>query len=173
MSAPKKIGAAGAACSVMVIIGIVMSSGSVRTSERGLELIGNAESCRMEPYRCPANIWTDGIGNTYGVKPGVRKTQEQVAADWSRNIREAERCVNQYAGGAKLQQGPFDAAVSATFNMGCPTMQKSTMFWLFRQGRIADACQQFPRWVYSKGQKLPGLVTRRAAEQRLCLEGAK
>lgn len=165
----KKAGAAGAACSVMVIIGIVMSSGSVRTSERGLDLIGNAESCRLEPYRCPANIWTDGVGNTHGVKPGVRKTQEQVAADWARNIREAEQCVNQYAGGAKLKQGPFDAAVSISFNAGCPAMQKSTMFLKFRQGKITEACDQFPRWVYGGGKKLPGLVVRREKEKALCL----
>ena len=53
-----------------------------------------------------------------------------------KNIPAAERCVINYAAGDKLQQGAFDAAVSITFNAGCATMQKSTMFRLFRQGKL-------------------------------------
>ncbi|MCW7609115.1 lysozyme [Serratia bockelmannii] len=169
MSAIKKTGAAGTVCSVMVIIGLVLSSGEVKTSQAGLELIGNAEGCRRDPYKCPADVWTDGIGNTHGVNPSVRKTEQQIAADWQKNILTAERCVTNYAAGDKLQQGAFDAAVSITFNAGCETMQKSTMFRLFRQGDVAAACEQFPRWVYAGGVKLNGLVIRRDKERALCL----
>ncbi|HAU5712403.1 lysozyme [Serratia marcescens] len=168
MSNMKK-GAAGAACSVMVIIGLVLSSGEVKTSRTGLELIGNAEGCLREPYKCPADVWTDGIGNTHGVKQGVRKSDQQIAADWQKNILAAEHCVNRYAAGDNLPQGAFDAAVSITFNAGCATMQKSTMFRLFRQGETVAACDQFPRWVYAGGVKLNGLVNRRDKERALCL----
>lgn len=169
MSVIKKTGAAGAVCSVMVIIGLVLSSGEVKTSQAGIELIGNAEGCRRDPYKCPADVWTDGVGNTHGVKPGVRKTDQQIAADWKKNILAAEQCVTRFAAGDKLRQGAFDAAVSITFNVGCPAMQKSTMFWMFRQGRITDGCNQFPRWVHADGKVLPGLVTRRNKEKELCL----
>ncbi len=168
MSNVKK-GAAGAVCSVMVIIGLVLSSGEVKTSQAGLELIGNAEGCRRDPYKCPADVWTDGVGNTHGVKPGVRKTDQQIAKDWTGNIQVAERCVIRYANGDKLSQGAFDAATSITFNAGCAAMQKSTMFRLFRQGETAAACDQFPRWVYAGGVKLNGLVSRRDKERTLCL----
>lgn len=168
MSNLKKV-AGGTICSVMVIIGLVLSNGNVKTSQDGLELIGNAEGCRRDPYKCPADVWTDGIGNTHGVT-GVRKSDEQIAADWERNILEAEQCVTRYAAGGRLSQGAFDSAVSITFNAGCPTMQKSTMFRLFRQGQAAAACEQFPRWVYANGKKLPGLVIRRDKERALCLE---
>ncbi|MGP3209106.1 lysozyme [Serratia marcescens] len=170
MSKLNKTGAAGAICSVAVIIGLVLSSGEVKTSRAGLELIGNAEGCRRDPYKCPADVWTDGIGNTHGAKQGVRKTDQQIAADWQKNILAAERCVTNYAAGDKLQQGAFDAAVSITFNAGCATMQKSTMFRLFRQGETVAACEQFPRWVYASGVKLNGLVIRRDNERALCLE---
>ncbi len=169
MSISKKSGAAGAVCSVMVIIGLVLSSGEVKTSRTGLELIGNAEGCLREPYKCPADVWTDGIGNTHGVKQGVRKSDQQIAADWQKNILAAEHCVNRYAAGDNLPQGAFDAAVSITFNAGCATMQKSTMFRLFRQGETVAACDQFPRWVYAGGVKLNGLVSRRDKERALCL----
>ncbi|TXE27089.1 lysozyme [Serratia ureilytica] len=169
MNKLNKAGAAGGVCAVMVIIGIVLSGGEVKTSRAGLELIGNAEGCRRDPYKCPADVWTDGIGNTHGVNPGVRKTDQQIAADWKKNILAAEKCVNIYAYGDNLSQGAFDAAVSITFNAGCSTMQKSTMFRLFRQGETVAACEQFPRWVYAGGVKLPGLVNRRDKERALCL----
>ncbi|WJV61372.1 lysozyme [Pectobacteriaceae bacterium C52] len=161
--------AAAVICSVSVIIGIVMDNGQVRTNKAGLELIGNAESCRRDPYVCPAGILTDGIGNTHGVVNGTRKTDAQIAADWQKNILDAESCVDRYANGKKLPTGAFSAAVSIAFNAGCPTMQKSTMFQLFRAGNIHAACEQFPRWVYGGGKKLPGLVVRRDKERALCL----
>ena len=169
----KKAGAAGAVCSVGAIIAIVLGSGNVRTNDRGLELIGNAESCRRDPYVCPAGIKTDGIGNTHNVKPGTRKTDQQIAADWEKNILSAESCVNGFGNGKKLSDNTFSAVTSITFNAGCGSMQKSTLFQLLRSGQISEACNQFPRWVYGGGKKLPGLVTRRDAEKQLCLDGLK
>lgn len=168
MSALKRV-TTGTACAVSAIIAIVVSSGTVRTSEKGLELIGNAESCRRDPYVCPAGVLTDGIGNTHGVKQGVRKSDEQIAADWEKNILQAESCVNKYGNGNKLNQGQFDAVTSITFNAGCSQMQKSTMYRMLREGKFTEACYQFPRWTYGGGKQLPGLVVRREKEKALCL----
>lgn len=161
----------GVVCSVAAVIAIVLSSGHVRTNQRGLELIGNAESCRRDPYVCPAGVLTDGIGNTHGVKAGTRKTDAQIAAEWEKNILAAEKCVNSYAAGTKLSDNTFSAVTSITFNLGCGAMQKSTLFWMLRQGETEKACQQFSRWVYADGVQLPGLVTRRSKEKALCLDG--
>lgn len=171
MQNKQKAGAAGAVCSVGAIIALVLGMGNVRTNERGLELIGNAESCRRDPYVCPAGVITDGIGNTHGVKPGVRKTDEQIAKDWQANILEAEKCVNAYGNGKLLSDNTFSAVTSITFNCGCATMRASTLFKKLQQGEIKQACEQFPRWVYGGGKVLPGLVTRRNAEKQLCLDG--
>lgn len=168
MSALKRV-TTGTACAVSAIIAIVVSNGTVRTSEKGLELIGNAESCRRDPYVCPAGVLTDGIGNTHGVKQGARKSDEQIAADWEKNILQAESCVNKYGNGNKLSQGQFDAVTSITFNAGCPQMQKSTMYRMLREGKFTEACYQFPRWTYGGGKQLPGLVIRREKEKALCL----
>ncbi|PSH36676.1 glycoside hydrolase [Yersinia pseudotuberculosis] len=168
MAALKRV-ATGTACAVSAIIAIVVSNGTVRTSEKGLELIGNAESCRRDPYVCPAGVLTDGVGNTHGVKQGIRKSDEQIAADWEKNILEAERCVNKFGNGNKLNQGQFDAVTSITFNAGCAQMQKSTMYRMLREGKFTEACYQFPRWTYGGGKQLPGLVVRREKEKALCL----
>ncbi|MCM7880591.1 lysozyme [Enterobacter asburiae] len=171
----KKSGAAGIVCSVGTIIAIVMNAGHVRTNERGLELIGNAESCRRDPYVCPAGVLTDGMGNTHGVKLGTVKSDQQIAVEWEKNILDAESCVNRYANGKNLSDNTFSAVTSITFNVGCPTMKQSTMFALFREHKSAwpSACNQFPRWVYAGKTILPGLVKRRDAEKQLCLDGLK
>ncbi len=171
----KKAGAAGIVCSVAAIIAIVLGNGHVRTNERGLELIGNAESCRREPYICPAGVLTDGMGNTHGVNPGTVKNDQQIAAEWEKNILDAESCVNRYANGRNLSDDTFSAVVSVSFRAGCGNMRKSTMFSLFREGPVAykSACNQFSRWVYGGGRVLPGLVTRAGKEKALCLDGLK
>ncbi|BBV88105.1 lysozyme [Enterobacter kobei] len=169
----KKAGAAGIVCSVAAIIAIVLGNGHVRTNERGLELIGNAESCRRDPYVCPAGVLTDGMGNTHGVKPGTVKNDQQIAAEWEKNILDAESCVNRYANGRNLSDDTFSAVVSVTFRAGCGNMRSSTMFSLFRKGDLKAACYQFPRWVYGGGRVQPGLVTRAGKEEALCLGGLK
>jgi len=156
-------GAAGIVCSVGMIITMVLNAGHVRTNERGLRLIGNAESCRRDPYLCPAGVLTDGIGNTHNVSAGVQKTDAQIAADWEKNILAAERCVNAWAAGKRLSD--------ITFNVGCGAMQRSTLFRLLRQESVSEACAQFTRWIYAGGVPLAGLKTRRSSEQALCLEG--
>lgn len=162
---------AGITCSVMAIIGIVINQypDQIRTNEAGLELIGNAEQCRRDPYVCPAGKLTDGLGNTVNVKQGTVKTNEQIAADWVRNIKVAEQCVNKYSNGSSLNDNQFSAMTEVTFNAGCANMQRSTMFRLNREGKFTAACNELPKWVYAAGIKLPGLVTRREKSKQLCL----
>lgn len=50
----------GAICAIAVMITIVMGNGNVRTNQAGLELIGNAEGCRRDPYMCPAGYGLTG-----------------------------------------------------------------------------------------------------------------
>lgn len=167
----RKAGAAGGVCSIVAVIAIVLGGGNIRTNQAGLELIGNAEGCRLHPYTCPAGVLTDGVGNTHGVRDG--KTLQEIAHDWERNIIEAETCVNRYAKGGSLPDNAFSAATSLTFRVGCGKVRNSTLFTLFRKGPAAYryACEQFPRWKYGGGKVLPGLVTRSKAERDLCLRG--
>ena len=168
-----KKGAGGVICSVAAIISIVLSSGNVRTNKEGLELIGNAEGCRRNPYVCPAGVLTDGLGNTHGVVPGTTKTDMQIAQDWEKNILSAERCVDQFANGKHLPSDIFSAAVSLTFRVGCGTVKKSTLFSFLRTSPLfyKAACNQFPRWIYANKIILDGLVIRADKEKNLCMKG--
>lgn len=173
--------AAGAVCSVGAIITLVLSMKlGVRTNKEGLELIGNAEACRRDPYVCPAGVLTDGVGNTHGVVPGVRKTDEQIAKDWAANIRDAERCINEQFRGAEMNDNQFSAMTSAAFNMGCRNLMSytnaqgkrvPTTIWRHASAaRWPEMCDRLTDFTKSGGKVLPGLVTRRAKERELCFK---
>ena len=167
----KKI-ATTAICSVTAIIGIVLTNYSedIRTSKTGLEIIGNAESCVREPYYCPANVLTVGIGSTVNVENKIY-SDDEIARRWVSDIKTAELCVNRHANGFHLPQSVFDASVSITFNVGCSKMRTSTMFKHLNNGNYRSACNEFPRWNKAGGVVLNGLVIRREKERSLCLNG--
>lgn len=175
MSKSVKLGAI--ICSVAAIIGIVTTNHSheIRTTEKGLSIMGNAEGCRRDPYKCPADVLTYGIGATEasGEKIDVSKkySDAEIAKRWVKDIQIAEKCVNLYGNGRSMPQGAFEAMASITFNVGCGTMKKSTLFKMANKGYKPEMCEQFSRWVYAGGKKLNGLVTRREKERRLCLGG--
>lgn len=161
----------GATCAVSSIIAILMASDTgLRTNQRGLELIGNAESCRTQPYMCPANVLTVGIGSTTNVKPGKTYTHEEIAAMWASDMKAAEKCVNLYANGRMMNDNQFSAISSFTFNAGCGNLQTSTLARYANRQQWPDMCGQLHRWVYANGNKLNGLVKRRADEYKLCVE---
>lgn len=175
----KKVKVAAATCSVGAIITLVLSMGlGVRTNKEGLELIGNAEACWREPYLCSAGVLTDGIGNTHGVKPGTRKTDEQIAKDWAANIRAAERCINENFRGPEMNVNQFSAMTSAAFNMGCRGLMTyvngqgkrvPTTIWRHASAaRWPEMCDRLMDFTKSGGKVLQGLVTRRGKEKALC-----
>lgn len=173
MSKSVKLGAI--ICSVSAIIGVVMMNHSdeIRTTEKGLEIIGNAEGCRRDAYKCPADVITIGIGSTEssGEKIDINRkySDEEIAERWVKDLKIAENCVNRFGNGEKMPQGAFEAMTSITFNVGCGTMRKSTLFRMANQGYTPQMCEQFPRWVYAGGRKLRGLEIRREKEKALCL----
>ena len=173
MTTRKKI-ATTAICSVSAIIGSVLTnySDDIRTSKTGLEIIGNAESCIREPYYCPANVLTIGIGSTGNVENKIY-SDDEIARRWVADIKTAEQCVNRYANGFHLPQPVFDATVSITFNVGCSKMKSSTMFKHLNTGNYRAACNELPRWNKSGGVVLNGLVNRREKEKSICLNGLK
>ncbi|KMK50653.1 glycoside hydrolase [[Actinobacillus] muris] len=173
MSKSAKLTAA-VVCGVSAIIGLVqLSHPDLRISQAGMAIIGNAEGCRRDPYQCPADVLTVGIGSTAAggepIDPNRLYTNQEIADRWAKDLRTAEQCVNRYANGKTLPQGVFDALTSITFNVGCGAMRKSTMFRKANAGDYLGACNELPKWVYAGGKKLRGLEIRREKEKRLCL----
>jgi len=159
-----------AVCSVAAIISIVLSMDSgLRTNNEGLELIGNSEACRREPYLCPARVLTAGIGSTTGIVRNHKYSDQEIADMWITDIRIAEKCVNKYAGGSAMTDNQFSAVTSFAFNAGCGNLQKSTLAKKANAGDFTGMCDELTKWVYAGGKKLGGLVKRREKERELCL----
>jgi lysozyme len=74
-----------------------------------------------------------------------------------------------------LTQGPINANELAaltdfTFNVGRGNLASSTLLRKFNAGDHLGACRELLKWVYAKGQELPGLVRRRQAEYETCIK---
>jgi lysozyme len=180
MTIKKKV--AAVVCSVSVIIGLVLNQAGdfksangnpPRFSKAAMEVMGNAESCRRDPYLCPANIITQGIGHTgKGVAAVSTASDQQIAKWFAEDQLDAQNCIEgnvERKLGKQLPQGVFDGVGSFIFNVGCGQFTRSTMYRYLLAGKTVAACEQLPRWIYSGKTVLPGLVTRRDKEKALCL----
>lgn len=161
-------------CSVGVVLAIAATLPGfqqLHTSVEGLKLIADYEGCRLSPYKCDADKWTDGIGNTVGVVPGKTITERQAAGTFIANVLRTEKALTRCLF-VKVPQKVYDAVVSLAFNVGTGNACSSTMVTLLNQSRWREACYQLPRWVYVKGVFNQGLDNRRVRELAWCLKGA-
>jgi len=65
-------------------------------------------------------------------------------------------------------EGRLSAIVDFTFNLGPGRLQTSTLRRRINYRDWVAAATELRRWVYGGGQVLPGLVTRREADAKLC-----
>ncbi len=65
---------------------------------------------------------------------------------------------------APLSDGRFDALTSFTFNLGGGALQRSTLRRRVNREEHDDVPDEFRKWVWGGGHKLPGLIRRREAE---------
>ena len=167
--APKKTAkVTGSVCAVSAIIAIVLSMDTgLRINQEGLELIGNAESCRRDPYMCPARVLTVGIGST-GKVENRRYSDAEIAELWIADIKTAEECVNKYANGRAMTDNQFSSVTSFTFNVGCGALKKSTMARYANRQQWQQMCGEFSKWVYIGKERSKGLENRRTNEFALC-----
>lgn len=114
--------------------------------------------------------WTIGWGCTEGVTEGMIWTREEAEAALLREIRKHVNAVNRVVT-VELGQHAFDALVSFSYNVGAAALAGSTLLRKLNAGDVQGAAREFGRFIYSQGEKVPGLITRRAREAALFLEG--
>ena len=143
----------------------------MKTSEAGLDIIRHFEGCRLEAYRCPANILTIGYGHTGpDVKSGMKIDIFQASVLLRQDVQKFESAVSEMVT-VPITQGQFDALVSFCYNLGPGALRKSTMLKMLNDGNYDSAMGQFMRWTHVGGRALPGLEARREAEQALFAGG--
>ena len=142
----------------------------MKTSENGIALIKQYEGFSELPYNDGAGFITIGYGHR--IKPGedfTRITPLEAERLLKKDIEIAEQAISRTVF-APLSQGQFDALVSFIYNVGEHTFKYSTLCRVLNWCKYARAADEFGRWVYAGGRKLPGLIRRREAEKRLFLD---
>jgi lysozyme len=155
----------------------------VKVSKQCIEMIKHHEGVRTKPYRCPALLWTVGVGhvidpNHIRVKFEDRKNIA-LPEYWNRvlSMAEVDRILAEdlatFERGVLrlcptgLTQGRFDALVSFSFNVGLGNLQRSTIRMKHNRGDFEEAAEAFMQWTKAGGKELPGLVKRRKDEKAL------
>lgn len=134
-------------------------------SKVGRQLTESSEGLRLKSYLDTGGVWTIGYGHTNGVKPNQVITKEIADQLFEIDNDFAENCINKYA--LPCNQNQFDALVDFVFNVGPAQFLSSHLYRYHKSGEYDKAAAEFPKWKYDNGKVIPGLVTRRAAEQHL------
>ena len=160
-----------------------------RISDRGIGLIqefegdreGKLPGDRWQAYLDilpKPHVWTIYYGLTKGVHEGMIITRAEGDEMMKREFIQCESALEGMVD-VPLSQNQIDALVSFVYNVGpgSPSDTKgrkgfywSTMRRLINQGKFEAAAAQFPRYKYSGGVPVSGLLRRREAEMALFVE---
>jgi lysozyme len=158
----------------------------MKVSDAAKAMIKHHESVRIRPYRCPALLWTVGVGHVIDPSHAAVKYEDRknlpIPDGWDRqlsmgevdailaqDLARFERGVARYCPAAVNSQGQFDALVSFAFNVGLGNLQRSSIRMRYNRGDIEGAADAFLMWTKAAGRVLPGLVKRRQDERAMFL----
>lgn len=159
----------------------------MNVSPEAIRVIKHHEGIKLKPYRCPALLWTVGVGHVIdpshiSVKFEDRKalaipegwdrvlTPDEVDKLLKDDLQRFERGVLRLCPNY-LTQPRFDALVSFSFNVGLGNLQRSSIRMKHNRGDFEGAADSFMMWTKAGGRELPGLVKRRKDERSIYLMG--
>ena len=162
----------------------------MKVSAAAIQMIKHHEGVRTKPYRCPALLWTVGVGHVIDPSHTAVKYEERkslpIPAGWDRvlsmgevdsilaqDLGRFERGVLRLCPAAIDRQGVFDSLVSFSFNVGLGNLQRSGLRMKTNRGDFDEAADEFLKWTKAGGRVLPGLVKRRNDERALYLSGVR
>jgi lysozyme len=155
-------------------------------SPKALKMIAHHEGVRTKPYRCPARLWTVGVGhvidpnharvpfeerNSLAIPEGWNRvfTMEEVDAILAKDLERFERGVLKYCPSAGSRQAWLDSLVSFSFNVGLGTLQRSTLRQRHNRGDYQGAANELLKYCKAGGKVLKGLENRRKDERAMYL----
>jgi len=136
--------------------------------QSAIDLVKHFEGFSSKPYVCPAGFLTIGYGHVVpnDYPRATRVTPEEAEDLLRKDLRVAALGVLRLTK-VPLSDNQYGALVSFVFNLGAGRYQSSTLRMKINRGDYSEAAEEFPKWVYGGGRKLPGLVARRDAEARV------
>jgi lysozyme len=149
-------------------------------------MIKHHEGVKATAYRCPARLWTIGVGHVidpnHARVPFADRLSLELPAGWNRTLSKDEiddilrKDLARFEAGVKrlcpgeLTQGQFDALVSFAFNVGLGSLQKSSLRMKHNRADFQGAADEFLKWAKAGGKVLKGLLKRREDERALYLK---
>lgn len=157
----------------------------MKVSDKCISMIRHHEGVRFRPYRCPAKLWTIGVGHVlyplqgrlpldqrqdFQLQESDNRTfsTEEVNGILHNDLVRFERGVTTLCP-ISLTQGQFDSLCSFSFNCGLGTLQRSTLRQKLLRGETEDAAQELLKYCMGGGKILKGLQNRRIDERALFL----
>jgi len=144
----------------------------MKASKECLKMLAHHEGVRQKPYKCPAGLWTVGVGHLIGdgktLPDSWNKTftLDEVYDILAKDVVRFERGVNKYIT-VPLRQNEFDAIISFSFNLGLGVLQRSTLRQALNRGDKEGAIASLLKYNKAGGKVLKGLDNRRKDEAAL------
>ena len=137
----------------------------MRYSKQGIQLTERFEAFRNVAYWDKlGKVWTIAYGHTRYVYEGMTCTKEQGIEWLLQDVELCEQDINSHVKVA-LTQHEFDALVDFCFNLGCQSLNGSTLLKLLNANNHAAAANEFEKWDHAGGNVVAGLLRRRLAEK--------
>jgi len=157
----------------------------MKVSEKALACIRHHEGVRQKVYKCPARLYTIGVGHVlypeqnrlkledrdaYPLRPEDNRifSMDEVNAILQEDLMRFEQGVTKLCP-VPLTQGMFDSLVSFSFNCGLGTLQRSTLRQKLLRGDKAGAAEELLKYCLAGGKILKGLQNRRIDERAMFL----
>ncbi len=156
MSTAKKAGAAGAGAIMLATVFIMPWEGLWTTAK--VDTIGTGR---------PVTVC---YGETEGIKLGEHFTKEQCSEMLKKKLpryaAEIAPCIK-----VPISDKEWAAYISFAYNVGSAGFCRSSAAARLNRGDHSGACDALMQWTRAQGRVVKGLVNRRTAERKLCLEG--
>lgn len=139
-------------------------------------MLAHHEGVRQKPYKCPAGLWTVGVGHLIGDGRSLPAdwnrvfTLEEVYAILAKDVQRFERGVERLIT-IPLRQCEMDALVSFAFNLGLGCLQRSSIRQKLNRGDKEGAIESLLKYNKAGGKVLKGLDNRRKDEAALFTRG--
>ena len=139
---------------------------------KAAEIIAEFEGLALKAYKCPAGVWTIGVGATGpGIKEGVIWTKDQALSRLETDIEERYAQMVAVLGDAPTTDNQAAAMLSLIFNIGIGNFKTSSVLKEHKGKHYDRAANAFLLWNKANGVILGGLIRRRKAERELYLSG--
>ena len=137
----------------------------MKLDTNGLNFLAELEGLQLKSYKCPAGVWTIGLGNTFyedgsKVKQGDKISKERAYLLFNLISKQFEKAINENVK-VSISQNQFNALFCFCYNIGITAFKNSTLLkYVNINPNDGNIAKQFLRWNKIAGKESKGLTNR-------------